>query len=110
MSIVIIENGRPLLSDLYNHVVNTAAGKWKTLGIQLLPPETVDIIAIDHPNDTVSCCQRVFKKWLDTTSDATWNQLMKALRSPSVQLNYFAGQLEQMLSPGHHGNGYLTIV
>ena len=29
--------------------------------------------------------------------DATWNQLIKALKSPSVQINYFAGQLEQML-------------
>ena len=29
--------------------------------------------------------------------DATWNQLIKALKSPSVQTNYLAGQLEQML-------------
>ena len=56
----------------------------------------IDIIAADHPHDVVSCCQCVLKKWLDTTS-ATWNQLIKALRSPSVQMDYFAGQLEQML-------------
>ena len=40
----------------------------------------------------------VFKKWLDTTSDATWNKLIRALKSPGVQLDYFAGQLEQMMT------------
>ena len=78
-------------------MVNSVAGKWKDLGVQLLPPEMVDIIAEDHPHDAVNCCKCVFKKWLDTTTDATWNQLIKALRSPSVQMDYFAGQLEQML-------------
>ena len=91
-------------------MVNSVAGKWKDLGVQLLPPEMVDIIAADHPHDVVSCCKCVLKKWLDTTTDATWNQLIKALRSPSVQLDCLAGQLEQVLIPEHHGNGYFTIV
>ena len=107
----IIGSDRPSLRSLHDHVVNSVAGKWKDLGVQLLSPEMVDIIAADHPHDVVSCCQCVLKKWLDTTSDAaTWNQLIKALRSPSVQLDYLAGQLEQMLIPGHHGNSYLTIL
>ena len=29
---------------------------------------------------------------------ATWNQLIKALRSPNIQLDYLASQLEQMLN------------
>ena len=91
------ESDRPSLRVLYDHMVNRVAGKWKDLGVQLLSPEMVDIIAADHPHDVVSCCQCVLKKWLDTTTDATWNQLIKALRSPSVQMDYFAGQLEQML-------------
>ena len=92
----IIGSDRPSLRSLHDHVVNSVAGKWKDLGVQLLPPEMIDIIAADHPHNVVSCCQCVLKKWLDTTS-ATWNQLIKALRSPSVQMDYFAGQLEQML-------------
>ena len=76
--------------------MNSVAGKWKDLGVQLLPPEMVDIIAADYAHDVVSCCKCVLKKWLDTTTDATWNQLIKALRSPSVQMDYFAGQLEQV--------------
>ena len=57
----------------------------------------LNIIAADYPHDVVNCCKRVLEKWLDTTSDATWNELIRALKSPSVQLVAFAEQLEQML-------------
>ena len=56
-----------------------------------------NIIEADYPHNTVGCCKRVFQKWLDTTEDATWNMLIKALRSPSVQLDYLAGQLKKIL-------------
>ena len=95
-----IGNQPPSLKDLYDHVVNEIAHKWRDLGVQLLRPDqgnVLNIIAVDHPNDAVSCCKCVLEKWLDTTSDATWNELIRALRSPSVQLVSFAGQLEQML-------------
>ena len=75
------------------------ADKWKDVGVQLLRSDQekmLDIIVADHPHDVVSCCKCVFKKWLETTTDATWNQLIKALRSPSIRLDYLAGQLEQM--------------
>ena len=78
-------------------MVNRIAGKWKDLGVQLLPSEMVDIIAVDNLHNAVSCHKYILKKWLDITTDATWNQLIKALKGPSVQINYFAGQLEQML-------------
>ena len=97
MQTLIIGCDRPSLRALHDHVVNNVAGKWRDLGVQLLPPEMVDIIAVDHPHDVVSCCKSVLKKWRETTTDATWNQLIRALRSPSVQLNHLAGQLEQML-------------
>ena len=99
------------MKALHDHVVNTVAGKWRDLGVQLLPPDMVDIIAADYPHDVVSCCKCVLKKWRETATDATWNQLISALRSPSVQLNYFTCQLKQMLIPAeHHGNGYPTTV
>ena len=90
---------RPSVPALSNHVVNKVAGqgKWRDLGLQLLPPETVGIIAEDHPHSVVSCCRRVLEEWRETTTDATWNQLIRALRSPSVHLNHLASQLEQML-------------
>ena len=81
--------------------MNDVEGKWKELGVQLLRSDQenhLNIIAVDHPHDAVSCCKCVLEKWLDTTTDATWNQLITALRSPSVQLDYLANQFEQMLS------------
>ena len=100
MNIVRVGSDRPLLKDLYDHVVNNVAGKWRDLGVQLLRPDQekmLDIIAADHPHDVVGCCKCVLNKWLNTTTDATWNELIRALRSPSVQLDYLAGQLEQMM-------------
>ena len=76
----------PCLKDLHD-VVLQATVKWKDLGVQLLLPQhqgILDIIAKDHPSDTLTCCKRMLKKWLETTTDATWNQLLSALRSPIV--------------------------
>ena len=81
-------------------MVNNVAEKWKELGVQLLRSDqenVLNIIVADHPNDVVSCCKCVLKKWLDTTTDATWNQLITALKSPSVQLDYLASQLEMTM-------------
>ena len=95
-----VGSDRPLLEDLYGHVVEEAAHKWKDLAVQLLPYNTLsvlDIIEVDYCRDTVSCCKFVLKKWLQTAEDATWNELIRALRSPRVQLNYLAGELEQIM-------------
>ena len=52
----------------------------------------------------------MFTKWLDTQVMASWNQLLKALRSPSVQLEYLANQIEQMLDNENDNHGKETIV
>ena len=88
------------MKDLHDHVLLEVADKWRDLGVQLLAPDhqgVLKVIAADHPRDVVSCCKCVLEKWLDTTADATWSQLIRALRSPSIQLDYLAGQLEQIL-------------
>ena len=99
-NIIRIGSDRPSLKDLYDHVVMKVADKWKDLGVHLLRSDQermLDIIEADYSHDAVRCCKRLFTKWLNTTEDATWNMLIKALRSPSVQLDYLAGQLEEML-------------
>ena len=93
-----------MLKDLYEHVyvVASVAKKWNELGLQLLRSDQtheLDIIEINYPQDVVRCCKCVLKKWLDSSVDATWNQLIEALRCPSVGLNYFASELEQRLKP-----------
>ena len=96
-----IGDDRPSLKDLYDHVVGEVAPQWKDLGVQLLRPDQqkqLGIIELDHPRDAVECCKCVLNKWLDTTTDATWNQLISALRSPTVQLDYLAAQIENKMS------------
>ena len=91
-----------MLKDLYDHVVGSVAKNWKVLGAQLLrstQTHELDIIAINYPQDVVGCCKCVLEKWLESSVDATWIQLIKALRRPGVQLNYFASELEQRLKP-----------
>ena len=43
------------------------------------------------------CCQEMFAKWLETPENASWDQLLEALRSPGVQLESLANQIDQML-------------
>ena len=99
---IIIGGDRPLVKDLHRHVLTNVAEKWDDLGYQLLvrpyQENLVNIIRKDYPNNSIDCCKRVLKEWLDTTEDATWDQLISALRSPSVRLHHFADQLEHMLT------------
>ena len=91
-------NTRPTSINLHFNVVREAAHKWRDLGALLgLKYSTINLIAADHPHDDVSCCSAVLKKWLETTPDASWNQLIRALKSPTVELDSLADQLEMIL-------------
>ena len=46
----------------------------------------------------------MFVKWLDTQENASWDQLLEALRSPSVQLMHLANQIEQTLDDEQNNN------
>ena len=94
---------RPILRDLYNQVVPSVADKWRGLGVHLLEPSLIDqrvleVIAADHPHSVEDCCKTVFEKWLNTQEDASWQQLLEALRSN--QLDYLASQIEDKLKTG----------
>lgn len=81
------------MKDLHDHVVREVAHKWSDLGVQLLKPRTINIIKSDHPHDSVECCKCVLTEWLDTSDNATWNQLIEAIRS--VGLVYVANELSE---------------
>ena len=85
------------MRDLHecHSVVREISYKWKDLGVQLLRPDQLKelrLIELDHPRDTVECCKCIFKKWIDTTN-APWDQLISALRSPNIQEDLLATQL-----------------
>ena len=96
----IVADDRPSVKDLHNHVVEGVASKWRDFGVQLLNPVNegiFDIIEKDHPKSIIACCQSMLRKWLETKADATWNQLLNALRSSCIQLNYLADEIEHKL-------------
>ena len=47
----------------------------------------------------------MFNEWLNTQDGASWDQLLKALRSPSIQLMHLASKIEQMLDDAKDNNG-----
>ena len=90
---------RDRLSLQRDYVPVKVAERWEELGIQLLgSDETVRMIEADNRRDSITNCKLVLKKWFEVTPDATWNQLIRALRSPSVNCDSFADCLEQMPS------------
>ena len=96
--IICTGNTRPTLRDLHLHVVEEAAHKWRELGALLgLKYYKINLIAAYHPHDDVMRCGVVLERWLQTTPYASWNQLIRALRSPSVQLDSLAEQLEEKM-------------
>ena len=46
----------------------------------------------------------MFAKWLQQ-DDASWDQLLEALKSPSVQLMHFANQIDQILDDANENYG-----
>lgn len=55
--------------------------KWYDIGLELLDSDTatLDLIKKNNPVDTDECCTEMFKKWLESNSDASWDQLINAL-------------------------------
>ena len=52
----------------------------------------------------------MFTKWLDTQVIASWDELLEALRSPSIQLMHLANEIEQMLDNENDNHGKEIIV
>ena len=94
--IVCTGSDRPRLIYLNLHVMWEAAHKWRDLGVSLgLEYNNIDVIAANyHRHD--DRCRAVLERWLETTPDASWNQLIRALRS--VELDSLANELEKMLN------------
>ena len=74
--------------------------KWHYLGIELLDSSDIgelDTIEAEHPSDLNKGCIKMFELWLKKQPKASWNQLIEALRQPSVELDTLASKIEQML-------------
>ena len=85
------------------HVIPLVNTKWYDLGVVLLEPKyqnELNTIEVDTRNDVVTCCRKMFSKWLNTDELASWDKLIKAIRI--VQLNNVANDIEHLLLQGEY--------
>ena len=98
--IIHIGHDRPALKLLNKYVRKGVSSKWHDLGLELLEQEDeekLNEIESSNPNDVSKCCKDMFQLWLRKCTNATWNQLIQALKE--VELNNLATTIERMLMP-----------
>ena len=82
-------------------IIPRVAPQWYELGVQLLNEDQeshLDIIKANHGNDQIKSCTEMFWYWLRTHPKASWQQLIESLKSPAIQLNTVAANIEEMLT------------
>ena len=97
---IYVGHDRPALKLLNKHVRKKVSSKWYDLGLELLEPEDeANLIEIEsnNPSDAGRCCKEMFHLWLRKCTNATWNQLIYALKE--IELNNLATTIEEMLIP-----------
>ena len=88
--------------DFNNHVRNSVTPRWEDLGIQLDINEKLDEIKANSP-DNVARCADMFKHWCQKyPQKATWETLVEALESPSLEMNDLAKKIREKLLPGDY--------
>ena len=93
-------NSKPTKNKIIDHVVPHVTPHWYDLGIKLLREEQeshLDVIKSNY-TDKKTCCKEMFWYWLSSNTDATWQKLIEALRSPAVELPVVAANIEKMLT------------
>ena len=93
-------NSKPTKKKLLDYVVARVTPLWHDLGITLFNEDQeshLDIIKSNY-TDKKTCCKEMFWHWLKTDTSASWQKLIQALQSPSVELFVVADDLEKMLT------------
>ena len=91
------------MRDLVNRVLPHVAVKWYELGLELLDPANeheLEIIEKDAKDDAKMGCRKMFKKWLDSDEEASWEKVIQALTD--IELDEVASDIEERLMQGRH--------
>ena len=81
------------------------AANWYELGAILLEEKQeaqLKIIESTHGSNVKKCCSAMLRYWIDKHPEATWHQLVTALRSPGVDLDAVASSIERNFSCKNH--------
>ena len=74
------------------------APKWFELGAILLEEEQeghLKLLQTNYGSDAKKCCLAMLKYWMDAHPEATWHHLVTALRSPGMDLDAIALEIEK---------------
>ena len=98
-----IVSDRPGFKYLNRHVVVPIAPKWYDVGLELMEIEDekeLDAIQAEQSiNSDKERAKKMLKLWLDKNIDASWNDLLKALKMPTIGLNAIALEIQNLLVP-----------
>lgn len=73
--------------------------RWRDLGLELVDSnKTLRVIEADHPSDVDTCCRLMFEKWLEIKPDASWSQLVTALKN--IKMNTAASAVSKLFKSG----------
>ena len=81
------------------------------MGIELLEAEdlhALDEIQKNYPRDVGMCCTKMLQLWLERQPDASWEQLLQALKE--VKMNDLASSIEQELLSANKGKLFVTVL
>ena len=71
--------------------------QWRDLGLELVDSNKIlKVIEADHRNDVTTCCRVMFEKWLEVKPDASWDQLVTALKN--IKLNTAADAVSKLFN------------
>ena len=90
---------KPNIATIQELVIQRATTQWRSIGTELLTKENdssqLGIIKESNPGNHKQCCYDMFEYWLQNYPNATWEDLLKALRSPAVGHNALATAVEK---------------
>ena len=85
------------------------ATKWYELGLELLDNSShLQVIKANNQNNVQSCCQEMFQTWLDVKPDASWSELVTALRS--IKMTTAADAISKQYETGRKSYSCMHIL
>ena len=95
-----IGTDRPELKYLYRYVRPLIYTHWLEIGIELLGEVNIlnlSVIRENNRDDGQICAVKMLHLWLQSSEDASWNELIQVLRQPHMGLSVLASKIENML-------------
>ena len=85
------------------------ATKWYELGLVLLNNNSyLQVIKANNQHRVQLCCQEMFQGWLDVKPDASWSELVTALRS--IKMKTAADAISKQYETGRKSYSCMHIL